>query len=369
MTTSLDKRFAQLLTEYCVRVQPGDRILLQSGTPAIPLLEHLARAILKNGGIPLLQLWSEGYTEAVSEEATPEQLEGTLAFVRTAYETFEGRIRIHSDLNTAHLEQLPAIKRSALSRANEPILDAQFSRGAQGAFKWVTTIYPTSGYAQEAGMGTEEFARLVYRACHLDKPEEDPLAYWRSLKERTNELAERLSDAKQVQLLAPECDLSFSLEGRTFKGDFGENNMPGGEVYTAPVEDSVQGHIKFTHPVASGGTRLAGVDLTFEDGKVVKAKAEQGDQALHALLSTDAGARYLGEFGIGTNTDIQQPVGRALLDEKIAGTIHLALGKAYPEVGGENQSSVHLDIVKDMTENAEIRFDGEAIYRDGQFLW
>jgi aminopeptidase len=181
-------------------------------------------------------------------------------------------------------------------------------------------------------------------------------------------LAKRLSDGKQVQLLGPDCDLSFSLEGRVFEGDFGENNMPGGEVFTAPVEDSVQGHIKFTHPVSSAGIRLAGVELTLEDGKVVKAKAEQGEQALHALLASDAGASYLGEFGIGTNTDIKQSVGRALLDEKIAGTIHLALGKAYPEVGGQNQSGVHLDIVKDMTKDAEIRFDGEVIYRDGQFI-
>lgn len=368
MITNLDERFAQLLTEHCVRVRPGDRILLQAGTPAIPLLEELARAILRRGGIPLLELRSEGYSEVVNEEATPEQLEGTLAFMRTAYETFEGRVNIHSDLNTAYLEHLSAKKRSARSRANAPILEAQFSRGARGAFKWVTTIYPTSGYAQEAGMGTEEFARLIYRACHLDRPEEDPAAYWSSLKERTNELAKRLSKGKQVQLLGPDCDLSFSLEGRVFVGDFGENNMPGGEVFTAPVEDSVQGHIKFTYPVSSGGIRLAGVDLTFEDGKVVKAKAEQGEQALYALLASDAGASYLGEFGIGTNTDIKQPVGRALLDEKIAGTIHLALGRAYPEAGGKNESGIHMDIIKDMSHQAEILFDGEALYRDGEFL-
>lgn len=367
-TNTLDERFAQLLAGHCVRVQPGDRILLQAGTPAIPLLEELAKEILRRGGIPLLQLWSEGYAEVVNEEASLKQLEGSLAFVRTAYETFEGRIYVHSDLNTAYLEHLPAKMWSARSRANEPILKAQFSRGALGAFKWVTTIYPTPGYAQEAGMGTKEFARLIYRACHLDVPEEDPVEYWTSLQARNNDLAAILSERSQVELRGPDCDISFSIEGRVFEGDSGENNMPGGEVFTAPVEGSVKGWIKFSYPVTAGGARLAGVSLTFDEGKVVTAKADRGQDALRALVASDAGASYLGEFGIGTNRDIEKPVGRGLLDEKIAGTIHLALGRAYPEVGGKNESGIHVDFIKDMSHQAEILFDGEVLYRDGEFL-
>jgi aminopeptidase len=364
----IDERFANLLAGYCLRVEKGDRILLQGGMPAIPLLDQLAKVILKMGGSPILQLHSERYDEIIFEQATPDQLETILTFTRTAYETFEGRVRIQSDVNTSYLDHLPPDRLSSISQVNSPILKAQFDRGAQGAFKWVTTIYPTTGYAQAAGMGTEEFARLIYRACHIGKHGEDPIEYWTSLQASNKELASILSEHQQVTLRGPDCELSFSIEGRVFEGDSGENNMPGGEVFTAPVEDSVQGRIKFSYPITVGGALLDGVSLTFDKGKAVKAEADRGQEALYALLASDEGACYLGEFGIGTNRDIEKPVGRGLLDEKIAGTIHLALGRAYPEVGGKNESGIHVDIIKDMSRDSEILFDGEVLYRNGEFL-
>ena len=368
MSDSIERRFAELLASYCVRVQAGDRILLQANTPAIPLLGELGRVILQLGGIPVLELGAEEYSEVLLKNASLAQLEGAYAFTRNAYETFEGRIWIKSDMNVGYLDHLPSEQQTVIQRATGPIFETQFAREATGEFKRVTTMYPTTGFAQDAGMGTKAFASLFYRACHLSDPDEDAATYWKSLHKRNDELASRLSKGSAVELHAPDCEISFSIEGRVFEGDSGEFNMPGGEVYTAPVENTVQGRIKFSYPVSSSGVRLAGVDLRFEDGKVVEAHADQGQEALHGLLATDAGASYLGEFGIGTNTDIQRSTGRGLLDEKIAGTIHLALGRAYPAVGGTNESNVHLDIIKDMRTDSEIKLDGEVVYRNGDFL-
>lgn len=365
--SDINARFASLLVNYCIQVNPEDRILIQAHTPAIPMLEHLARAILRADGIPILLLNDNSFIEAVMEEGDEGQFRGVLSLMRFAYESFEGRISVLSDQNTRRVGHIDPESMTDFQRAISSILESQFEREAIGDFKRVTTIYPTNAFAQEAGMGTSEFSRLVFNACHLTESDEDPVEYWQAKGERDTALAEVLTGGSRVTLRSPNCDLAFSIEGMRFVADDGRVNMPGGEIYTSPVKESVNGWIKFSIPV-SFGTLLSGVELSFKDGRIEDLKAERGENHLHALIETDEGSKYLGEFGIGTNNGIPKPTGNILLDEKIQGTIHLALGRAYKQTGGTNESGIHLDLITDMSDDSEIEIDGKVIYKDGDFL-
>jgi len=363
----VNSRFADLLVNYCIQVNSGDRILIQANTPAIPMLGPLARAILQADAIPVLDLLDNSFIEAVKEEGNEEQFRGALSLTRFAYESFEGRIMLISAQNTSQVGHIDPKQTLAFQRAFSSIIELQFTREAKGDFRRVTTIYPTHALAQAAGIGTAEFSRRVFTAYHLAEPSEDPVKYWQTIAERDSALAGAITGGEHVSLRGPNCDLRFSIKGMRFLADDGRVNMPGGEIYTSPVKDSVNGWIKFSIP-CSYGKLLSGVKLTFEDGKVVDAKAKQGEDHLHTLISTDDGSKYTGEFGIGTNRGITNPTGIIWLDEKIQGTIHIALGRAYEQTGGANESGIHLDLITDMSNDSEIEIDGKVIYKNGNFL-
>jgi aminopeptidase len=214
-------------------------------------------------------------------------------------------------------------------------------------------------------MATADFASFVERALFLDRP--DAAAAWGELSAFQAELIERLSQARTLRIEADGTDLSLSVAGRTWINSDGRRNMPSGEVFTGPVEDSADGRVRFTLLSQYRGVAVEGVELELRAGRVVSARAERGDAHLQATLATDEGARALGEIGIGTNFGIDRPVGATLFDEKIGGTIHLALGRSYPETGGVNRSAVHWDLICDLRDGGRLSADGDTILQDGTF--
>ena len=241
-----------------------------------------------------------------------------------------------------------------------------FSARAQTKdLRWVLTQYPCSALAQEANLSLRDYEDFVYKATFADQ--DDPVGAWQQLHDEQQRFIDWIAGKKQVEIKGPNVDLSLSIENRTFINSDGESNMPSGEIFTGPVEESVNGWIKFSYPAIAYGREVEGVELEFKEGKVVSAKAEKNQEFLLTMLETDAGASYLGEFAIGTNYGIQQFTKSILYDEKIGGTIHVALGNGYPETGSKNESGIHWDMICDMRQDSEIRVDGALFYKDGVF--
>jgi aminopeptidase len=366
------QKFAKVLVEHSTRTAPGDRILVEATTAAEPLVRELFVQILEHGGIPLLLMGFPGMVPFIQDDsylafAKDKQLDFVPAFHKLAYDQFEGRIRIHSATNTRAASGLDPAKAQRRHKALNAVSEAQMRRGAEGKFKWVTTLYPTNGYAQDAGMSLTEYEDFVFGSVHAE--EADPVAYWKSTGAEQQGAIDFLSKKSQVVLRGPNVDLSLSIKGRIFENSVGTFNMPDGEIFTGPVEDSVNGWVKFTYPAIAGGVAVEGAELTFSNGRVESAKAEKHQDYLLKMLETDPGARYLGEFAIGTNKDIDRFTGQILFDEKIGGSFHMALGAGYPETGSRNKSAIHWDLICDVREDSEILADGELFYKNGKFAF
>jgi len=365
-------KFAKVLVEHSARVLPADRILLEGTTAAEPLLRELYIRILEKGGYPHLMMALPGMMRFSQDEmyltyAKDIQLDFVPTFYKLAYDQFEGRIRIHSATNTRGTTNIDPAKLQRRSKAISSITQAQFRRGADGSFKWVTTLFPTEAYAQDANMSLKEYEDFVFGAIHIN--EDDPIAFWKSMESKQQSTVDFMMGKSQVILRGPNVDLTLSVKGRTFMNSFGIYNMPDGEIFTGPVEDSVNGWVKFTYPANYGGTSVEGAELTFSNGRVDAAKAEKNQDFLLKTLESDAGSRHLGEFAIGTNFDIQQFTGNILFDEKIGGSFHMALGAGYPETGSKNKSAIHWDMICDMRKDSEILVDGDLFYKNGQFVF
>ncbi len=366
------QRYAKILVEHSTRVQPGDRILIEATTAAEPLVRELYAQILERGGLPHPLVAIPGMMPFSQDEmwmtyARDTQLDFVPTFYKLAYDQFEGRIRIHSATNTRGATSIDSLKAQRHAKALSSITEAQMRRGAEGKFKWVTTLYPTDAYAQDANMSLKEYEDFVFNAVHAQ--EEDPIAYWKSTGVEQQKAIDFLSDKSQVVLRGPNVDLTLSIKGRKFSNSVGVFNMPDGEIFTGPVEDSVNGWVKFTYPAIYGGVAVEGAELTFSNGRVTTAKAEKNEDYLIKMLESDSGSRYLGEFAIGTNRDITRFTGNILFDEKIGGSFHMALGAGYPETGSKNKSAIHWDMICDLRQDSEITADGQPFYKDGKFVF
>lgn len=359
-------KFAQILVDHSARIQPGDRVLLEGTFAAEPLVRELYALILQRGGYPHPLFTFPGEEKIFFTYANEAQLDFIPTFKYLAYQEFESRIRIHSATDTRALSEIDPAKQSRRQKAVSPILETQMRRGAAGEFKWVTTLFPTEAYAQEAGMSLQEYEDFVYRACFADR--DDPVAAWKQVEKEQSRIVSWLKGRDTVTVQGPNVDLRLSIKGRRFMNSSGRFNMPDGEVFTGPVEDSANGWVRFTYPAIAGGRVVNGVELRFENGRVVKATATENEAYLLQMLETDPGARYLGEFAIGTNFQIDRFIGQILFDEKIGGTFHMALGAGYPETGSVNKSAIHWDMICDLRTDSEIRVDGDLLYRNGQFV-
>jgi aminopeptidase len=359
------EKLATILVDHSTRIQPGDRVAIEATTAAAPLVSALYARILERGGHPHLLFDLPAQEEIFFEYASDQQLDFIPTFRKLAYDQFESRIKIASATNTRSLSGVEPAKQKRRQAAISPILEAQMRRGGEKAFKWVSTLYPTEGYAMEAEMSLKNFEDFVFQACHTQ--EADPVAYWRSIEEKQQAMVATLQGHDQVVLRGPNVDLSLSIKGRTFMNSFGTHNMPDGEIFTGPVEDSVNGWVRYTYPAINSGVMVEGVELTFSHGKVAKATASKNQAFLLEMLGSDAGARFVGEFAIGTNYDIDRFSHNILFDEKLGGTFHMALGAGYPETGSKNKSIIHWDMICGL-EDSEILVDSEVVYKDRHFL-
>ena len=372
MTDPRVTNFAKILVERCTRVQPGDRILIEATTAAEPLIRELILQILEKGGIPYSLVSIPGMMPFCQEDlylahANDVQLETIPAFLKLAYDQFEGRVRIHSATNTRATTRIDPARLQKRNQGLGPITSTQFRRGAEGIFKWVTTLYPTEAYAQDAEMSYEQYADFVFRATHAT--EDDPIAFWDKVEKDQRVAVDWMGGKNQVSVRGPNVDLNLSVKGRKFLNACGTHNMPDGEIFTGPVEDSVNGWVRFTYPAITSGVAVEGIELTFSNGRVESAKADKNQGFLLKMLETDSGARYLGEFAIGTNFEIDAFTGQILFDEKIGGSFHMALGAGYPETGSKNTSAIHWDMICDMRTDSEILVDGEKFYKNGDFVF
>ena len=352
--------FAQLLCGYCLDVQPGQQVVVQSTTLAEPLLVALQRELLEREAWPLVRADLPGADETFWAAARPRHLDNFPAAELAEVEATDASLRIQAPVNTRALAGVDAERMARAARARGPLREAAMRR------RWCLTLWPTPAGAQQAGMGSAEFAAFVRGALFLDR--DDAAAAWQELRDFQSRLIERLAPARELRIEADGTDLTLSVEGRTWINSDGRRNMPSGEVFTGPHEDSAEGRIRYTVPSSPRGVAVEGIELEFREGRVVSARAERGQDYLEATLATDEGASRLGEIGIGTNFGIERAVGAILFDEKIGGTVHLAVGRSYPETGGTNQSAVHWDMICDLRSGGTLYADGEPVQRDGRFL-
>jgi len=365
MSDIRQERLADLLVNYSTEVQKGEWVGILGDVEALPVLRHVYTKVLEAGGNPSLMLSDAYMGRQFARNASESQIEWLDPMMTQYYEEADVYIRVGAPTNTRSLTGIPSTRLQQIRASRRPWLDTRLGRAAEGKMKWVGTLFPTEALAQEANMSLEEYEDFVYGACFCDF--DDPADEWRKLSQLQQGKVDYLVGKKHIKCEGPNIDLELSIEGRTFINSDGKRNMPSGEIFTGPVEESVNGWVRFTYPSIVGGQAVSGIELKFSEGKVVEATAEQNDDLLQAQLNTDEGAKYLGEFAIGTNFGINKFTGSILYDEKIGGTIHMAIGKGYPETGSKNNSAVHWDMICDMRDDSRIFVDDELFYENGEF--
>ena len=349
--------YAELLVERCLGVQPGWEVLIRSQPAARSVLLELMRLVARKGAYPLLRMnYSMWPIDEVWYSVAPEELAGELSEIDLyAAEHMDARITIEAPDNSRGVAEITPEQRALGRKASAPF----YRRTMAHEIPWVSCQYPTPALAQEAGMSVAAFEDFFYAACLRDWDQESAFMH---------RLNERFSAAEQVRIVGEDTDLTLSLAGRQGEVDDGRTNMPGGEFFFAPVEDSAEGAILFDVPTDFDGGAVDRIRLTFRKGRVEEARAERGEETLLAAISIDDGARFVGELGIGCNAGITRPARSTLFDEKMAGTIHMALGASYPHIGGKNKSSLHWDLVKDLRPGGRIELDGEVVQEHGSWL-
>ena len=357
---------AKILVNYSTEVQPGEKVLLRGTVLSLPLVQETYREIIHAGGFPLVILQDETLEEIFLREANEEQLQYVPEPMKLILGSYDCLINIRGARNSRALSGVDPKRQSIVQSANRELMNLYMKRTAEGSFKWTTTLYPTAAHAQDADMSVSDFEDFVFGACHADKA--DPSGEWRAISAKQQKLVDWLAGKERVVIKGPNIDMQLSIKDRTFINSDGKKNMPSGEIFTGPVEESVNGWVKFSFPAIVAGREVNGVHLIFENGKVIQATAEKNEAFLLQMLDTDEGAKFLGEFAIGTNEGIQQFTKSILYDEKIAGTIHMALGNGYPETGSKNVSAIHWDMICEMRDGGDIFIDDELFYRSGKFM-
>ncbi len=366
MTDLRIEKLADVLVNYSVAVRPGDKVIVQGGALAAPLLRAVYAKVLQAGGHPLMLASLPGTEELLFRYASDEQLQHVPEPVQLVTETYDVRISVRGAANTKALSSVDPAKMVLYNRARAELMKTFMQRSASGELRWTSTLFPTNAYAQDAEMSLSEYEDFVYGACLPDV--DDPVGYWHRFSAWQQKIVDWLKGRERVHVIGPETDLHLSVAGRVFINCDGQMNMPDGEVFTGPVEDSVEGHVYFSYPAIYKEREVTGVRLWFEGGKVVKATAEKNEEFLLKMLDTDAGSRYVGEFAIGTNDGITRFTRQILFDEKINGSFHMALGAGWPETGSKNESAIHWDMICDMRAGGEIWVDDDLLYKDGQFV-
>jgi aminopeptidase len=358
------EKLARLCTHHCVIVKPKEKVLIQGSDLAFALINEIYKECLLSDAYPLI-IADLDIQYTFFKHAKEHQLKYVSSFEKFMVENIDVRIRIHCEPNPKRLTNIdPArIKMNAASRRE--LLEIFYKRVAEGKLRWTVLPYPTNVQAQEAAMSLEEYEDFVYSSCLVDK--KDPIAEWKKIRQQQKKICDFLNQASEIHIIGEDTDLTFNVKNRKWINCSGEENMPDGEIFTAPIENSANGTIRFTFPGIVAGREVEDIMLTFKDGKVVKASAVKDNVLLQQILKIEGGDR-IGEAAIGTNYSITRFTKNMLFDEKMGGTIHIAIGNSYPESGGLNKSAIHWDILKDMKKDGEIYADGKLFYKNGKFL-
>jgi aminopeptidase len=366
MTDPRIEKWADVLTGYCVDVQPGQTVAIGGGIAAEPLLRQIFAKVVQRGGLPVIVPEFSGLTSTLIGSGSDEQLGYITPYERFRNGEADCAITVMAETNTRNASRVDPARSAAFTRARAELRQTSMQRAGAGDFKWNLTIFPTDAYAQDAEMSTDDYREFIMEACRLNEP--DPVAAWVAMREFQAGIVDWLTPRKELRLVAPGTDFRCSIAGRTWINSDGKRNFPSGEVFTGPVEDSAEGEVRFSFPVVTQGRQISDIRLKFEAGKVVDASAARNEAFLIESLDSDEGARRLGEIAVGTNFGITQFTGQILLDEKIGGTAHMALGAGYPETGSTNRSAIHWDLICDLRQGGRIEVDGEALLVDGQFV-
>jgi aminopeptidase len=357
---------AKILVDYSVEVKPKQLVRITGAPEGEPLVLAVYQQVLERGAHPWLQIQLDGAEELFYTYAGDAQLDYVAPFAKQIIEQIDANIGIWTDLNTKALTNAAPAKQSRRAVATRPLSDRFLERAAKKELRWTGTIYPTHAFAQDAEMSLREFEDFVYKAALVHEP--DPIRAWQAVSKQQQRLVDWLTNAREIHVLGSDTDLKLEVTGRKWENCDGHENFPDGEIFTGPIEQSVNGHIRYTFPASAYGREVEDVRLEFREGKVTKATAAKNEQFLLQMLESDEGARYVGEFSFGTNYGVQRFTKNTLFDEKIGGTIHLALGKGYPETGSKNNSAIHWDMVCDLREGGEVRVDGTLFLKDGKIL-
>lgn len=360
------EKWADTLAGYSVDVQSGQVVAITGGIVAAPLMREVAKAVTARGGHAVVLPTLEGVDADLLLEGSDEQLQYISPVEHFVRAEADVMINIRAETNTRRMSAVDPSRQRIHTSARNQLSKTYMERAAKGDLVWTVTRFPTEAYAMDADMETEEYTDFVLRACKLDR--DDPVAAWLELRETQQRLIDWLAGKREVRMTGPDTDLTLSIEGRTWINSDGRRNFPSGEIFTGPIEDSVQGHVRFTFPVVTAGREIEDIRLRFRDGRVVDATAARNEDYLVQTLDTDEGARYLGEFAFGTNFDIQRFTKNILFDEKIGGTVHMALGRGYPESGSRNESAIHWDMICDLRQGGQVMVDGEVFQKDGAFV-
>lgn len=365
MTDPRIGKLADILVNYSVKVQPGEWVMVSGDVHAMPLVIEVVRHVYRAGGNVTTFLSSDDLMLARLEESNEDQLKWRSPMEAIMMEQVKASINVRATDNTRALTGVDPNKQRISQLARRDMMETFMRRSAEGDLRWVLTQFPCPAYAQDADMSLREYEDFVYSATFADQ--DDPVASWQELHNMQEKLIQWLKGKNEVVVRGPHIDMTLSIKDRLFINSDGTHNMPSGEIFTGPVENSVNGWVKFSYPAIRAGREVEGVELRFEDGKVIEASASKNEAFLLSQLDADEGARYLGEFAIGTNYGINRFTKSILYDEKIGGTLHMAVGAGYPETGSVNQSVVHWDFICDMRQDSEILVDGELFYKNGEF--
>jgi aminopeptidase len=351
--------FADLIAGYCLEVWPNQQVLVRSTTLAEPLLLELQRAILERDAWPFFRIELPGEARGFYEHAKDHHLETYPALAYEEAKRIDATVGIQAPDDVRALADVDPARIARAAGARRDVREQMLKK------RWCSTLWPTPANAALAGMALDDFSRFVAGALFLDRP--DPVGGWGELHTFQDALIRRLAGAKRIRIEADGTDITLDVHKRTWVNSDGKRNMPSGEVFTGPHESSANGRIRFTIPSSPAGVDVRGVELEFRDGEVISATAEHGQEYLDRALATDDGARRLGELGIGTNYGIDRAIGAILFDEKIGGTVHLALGRSYPETGGKNVSALHWDLICDLRGGGRLTADDVVLQEDGHF--
>lgn len=360
-----EQKYANLLLDYCLEIKEGNKLYIKSSTLAEPLLRELYREGIRRGAHIVIDMSFRGQNKIFMDNANKDQLHFSSPNHIEAMNQYDAYLYIRAPFNLREDQNIDSNKRKIRSLALKDLNQAYFDRTASGEMVRSLCQYPTQASAQEAGMSLEEYRDFVFKACNLHK--ESPKKAWLEVREKQQSIVDHLNTVDKVRYVGTGTDISFSVKGRTWINSDGRTNMPSGEVFTGPVEDSVNGKVYFEYPSIYMGTEVQGISLEVKDGNVVKWSAKKGGEILDHVFDIE-GARKFGEVAIGTNYNIQTPTKNILFDEKIGGTIHMAVGQSYKQTGGKNQSPIHWDLISEMKDGGQIYTDNNLIYENGVFL-